>query len=251
MPVTFPAHQAAVLPAKIRWPDRFDGTALCVGAAVPDLTYPLMSNQGQTLVGGLVVAVPVTIIIVAVLRWRAANGLFANLPDLGPWRLHSYRVITARRPPGRTTLSSAVLGVVSHVVIDSVTHERRLLARVMGLGRVLFHLPRIHDVSIALLLQLTGHVLGTVLGLWLLWIIGSRRLLEEWYGTGAVDRARRFDITPVERCMFWATVIAFSGLGYVAFRGVDTRWVFKLLLGATVGCLTAGSLTAQPGSRSR
>ena len=53
MPLTFPAHQALVLPIKLRWPDRTDATALCVGAAAPDLLYavPGIGAQGHSLLG--------------------------------------------------------------------------------------------------------------------------------------------------------------------------------------------------------
>lgn len=244
MPLTFPAHQAVVIPAKIRWPNRLDATAMCVGAAAPDLTYPLLSNQGQTLLGGLLAGVPLTLLVCVVLRWRAANGVFANLPDMGPWRVHSYRVITRRWPPLPITVMSAVVGVISHVAIDSVTHDDRLLARLLGFDHVLFHLPRIHDVSIALLLQLMSHVVGSVAGVWLFWLIGSRRLLDEWYGAEVVADARRIDISPLERVVFWAVVALSTGAVYLAFVSVDTRWIFKLILGATIGLLVAGSTSA-------
>lgn len=41
MPLTAPAHQAAVLPLVRRWPGRFDGVALCVGASMPDTRFGL------------------------------------------------------------------------------------------------------------------------------------------------------------------------------------------------------------------
>jgi Domain of unknown function (DUF4184) len=39
MPATFPAHQGAVLPLKLWHPRWFDGVALAVGAASPDIAY--------------------------------------------------------------------------------------------------------------------------------------------------------------------------------------------------------------------
>lgn len=245
MPLTFPAHQAVVLPVKLRWPHRVDGTAMCVGAAVPDLTYPFMFNQGQTLLGGLIVGLPLTMLICAVLRWRASSGVFANLPDMGPWRIHSYRVISERQPAIMMTVVSAALGVTSHVVLDSITHNERLLARLMHLDTVLFTLPRIDDIDIALLLQLIGHVLGSVVAIWLFWLIGVRRHLEDWYGPAQVRAARRFTLTAGQRLVFWAVTIASTGASYVVFAGVDGRLVFKLMLGATIGALAAGCLVGR------
>ena len=37
MPLTFPSHQGLILPAWRRWPHYFNGIALCVGAAMPDI----------------------------------------------------------------------------------------------------------------------------------------------------------------------------------------------------------------------
>lgn len=248
MPLTFPAHQAIVLPAKLRWPDRVDATALCVGAAMPDLTYPFLGNEGQTLLGGLVVAVPLTMLVCAVLRRSAATGITANLPDLGRFRIRSYGVITSRRPPTRTTVLSALVGVLSHVLVDSFTHGDRFLSLLFGLDTVLFTLPRIGEVDIARMLQSIGHVIGSIIGLWLFWVIGSRRLLDDWYGPDVVRTARGAEVTVGQRVVFWSLVPAMAGLSYLVFAPVETRWVFKLMLGATVGALIAGSFIGRSSS---
>ncbi|MGI9596523.1 MAG: DUF4184 family protein, partial [Acidimicrobiales bacterium] len=77
MPVTFPAHQGLIAGAKLRWPDRVDGTALCIGAAAPDLAYALgdwMNRQSHTLVGLLVWSLPFTVVATLVTRWRAPGS---------------------------------------------------------------------------------------------------------------------------------------------------------------------------------
>lgn len=76
MPVTFPAHQAVVLPIKLRWPDRTDATAMCVGAAAPDLWYPVagVGGSAHSLAGVVVGAVPLTLLICWALRRRSALG---------------------------------------------------------------------------------------------------------------------------------------------------------------------------------
>ena len=85
MPVTFPAHQGLIVPLKLRWPTAIDGTALCIGAAAPDLAYPLGSwlNAGShTLLGLIVWALPVTLGLTTLVRWRAADGIFANMAEM-------------------------------------------------------------------------------------------------------------------------------------------------------------------------
>ena len=41
MPATFPSHAAAVLPLKLWRPEHFDGVALVIGSAAPDLLYAM------------------------------------------------------------------------------------------------------------------------------------------------------------------------------------------------------------------
>ena len=37
MPLIFPSHQGLILPVWRKWPDLFNGLAVCVGAAMPDV----------------------------------------------------------------------------------------------------------------------------------------------------------------------------------------------------------------------
>ena len=56
MPLAFPSHQGLILPVARRWPAHFDGLALCVGAAMPDVVetdwrtqLPVLTATGVTL----------------------------------------------------------------------------------------------------------------------------------------------------------------------------------------------------------
>jgi hypothetical protein len=245
VPLTVPAHQAVVLPLKLRWPALMDGTALCVGAAAPDLAYPLghwMYDQSHTAVGIVVWAVPFTLAVCAVLRWRAAAGVAAQLPDLPPFRFRSYGVLSRRRPLLAVTAACALIGAVSHVVLDAFTHSGRWGARWLGLDHPAMTLPVRGEITYAKLLQYAGHVGGSVVTVLLLWHIGRRRLLESWYGVGQVRRARAITVTSGQRVVFWTVALAPPAVAAAASGGPGRHAVFLTLLGGIVGLLLAGSL---------
>jgi hypothetical protein len=110
MPLTFPAHAAAVLPAKWARPGWFDGLALVIGSCAPDFAYALdgsaLDRPGEALPptwyiahswpGIVLWCLPVTMVICWLLRWAAAV----------PW------------PAWLISISSAMIGAASHVVWD-------------------------------------------------------------------------------------------------------------------------------------
>lgn len=126
---------------------------------------------------------PATLVIYWVLRRWLAAVLFAHVPDAGPFRVHSLRVLAQRRPPVVQTLVGWSLGYGSHLLVEALTHEPRWGAPWLGLGKL------------AMVLQFAGHTAGSLVGLALLVLVGSRRKLDEWYGDDAVEQARSSSIT--------------------------------------------------------
>lgn len=248
MPVTFPAHQAVVLPLKLWRPARFDATAMCIGAAAPDLGYTVLRVYSHSWLGALVYALPLTLVVCAVLRRGAAAGIAANLPDLGPFRLRSYGVLPFRRPGWLVTLVSASIGVASHIVLDAFTHSHRWGAQWAGLDRVVT-LPVRGDATIAGILQHSGHVLFSATTIVILLVVGHRRLLDRWYGAGAVVSARRRRPTPSQRLVFWVTTVAVTAVVVVAAGSIGRSAVFAGILGGVIGASLAGSWRAAGGGR--
>jgi hypothetical protein len=76
MPSTVLSHQGIVLPLKIRYPNKFDGTALCVGSIVPDITFILTFFLGSHFnayylfhsIAGLVYTIPFSLFLVILLN---------------------------------------------------------------------------------------------------------------------------------------------------------------------------------------
>lgn len=242
MPLTFPAHQAPVLPLKLRWPHAFDGTALVVAAAAPDLAYPMgswLGRQSHTAIGVSIWAVPVTVVICWLLRWRAAEGLFAQLPDCGPLRLASYGALARRRPAFHLTVLSASIGATSHVVIDAFTHRGRWGASLLGLNTVIADLPVRGEFTIARALQYTGHTVGSVVGLAMFARIGRARLMERWYGADVVQECRGIAVRLRQRLSFWLVVLTGVAAGFLL---AESHRPFALITGGTFGLIAGGLL---------
>jgi hypothetical protein len=242
VPLTFFAHQAPMIPLKRAWPHAFDGTALCVGAAAPDLAYPLgtwLSGQSHTAIGVAVWAVPATIVACTLIRLRLAASVFAQLPDAGSLRLHSWCVLGARWPAWWTTVTSALIGATSHVLIDGFTHRHRFGANLLHLNDVLFSLAG-REFTSARVLQYLGHTLGSLVGLLLLVEIGRRRRLEQWYGVAAVAAARAFSLPAGARAAFWAVVAVGPPAGVAWASTTDDSVIFTVIVTTLVAIAVAG-----------
>jgi hypothetical protein len=125
MPATFPSHQAAVLGLKLWRPQWFDGVALGVGAAAPDVAYlfdgsglPVwpLSHQWH---GLLLWNLPVTLVLASLFR-RASPVVAAHLPAGPMFALRDCGALAGVRHPWWVTWSSASLGAASHIVADNV-----------------------------------------------------------------------------------------------------------------------------------
>lgn len=170
MPVTFPAHQALVLPLKLRWPG-LDGVALCIGSAAPDLAYIFLHTNWQVDAHYTWAVVWWGLTITLVLGWWLRRGLFAHAALWAPaaWQPGLQR--SAVRPWSRRNAVHAVVGaavgIASHVGWDSFTHTSSPVSdRIRVLNRIVVTSPV--PMTLAQTLQYAGHIVGSVLALWLL-----------------------------------------------------------------------------------
>ncbi|MFG2056112.1 DUF4184 family protein [Micromonospora sp. NPDC048930] len=204
MPLTFPSHLAPVLPLKLWRPRWFDGVALATGAVAPDVGYLFtgtawsLGARTHTLGGLLWWCLPVALAYAWIVR-RVIAGVAVHLPGerLLGWRDHA--ALGGVRHPARVTVSSALLGAVSHVAWDRITHTDRW-PRLLGIAD--FHAA-------------TG---------WYWWqvadVIGSLGG-GVVVGALAVRAARRREIfdgvrppaPPARPAAFWSVALAVSALG--------------------------------------
>ncbi|MEO3784166.1 DUF4184 family protein [Actinocorallia sp. B10E7] len=177
MPLTFPSHAAVVLPVKTRWPRRFDGVALVVGSAAPDLPYVLgkpLLTYGHTWVGLVVWGVPLSVVAALLVRC-AAPAVAVHLPG---W-CRDYGVLGRVRHRWYVTVWSALAGAVSHRLSDEVTHDG---IPGTSLGFAVLGEPVVDGVPWWFVLHGASTVLGLAGWVWASVHIGRRGLLREWHG---------------------------------------------------------------------
>jgi hypothetical protein len=195
MPLTFPSHAAAVLPLKLWRPRWFDGVALVIGSAAPDLPYalePYVHIRAHLWWALVWFCVPVSVVASALVRW-AAPTVAGHLPDGGGFALRDYAVLGRSRHRLPVIAASAWLGAVSHRLWDVVTHA--------SIDRGQVRIDWLSDPALAgqpwwRIFHYGSTVLGAVGVLLAARHIGRRRLLIRWHGAPAP--------VPIRPRLFWS-----------------------------------------------
>lgn len=162
MPVTLPAHPAAILPLRRHAPS-LPLNALIVGSAVPDLSYALgmygtLSHSDL----GLVVFCP--LVGLATYLWLEALFLpllRRTLPVVGGIDLARFAISDGRPFSARElfhVLAAVELGAITHLLWDGLTHRSRWPASVL-----LAVAPHDLQATIAGSLQVGCSVVGSVI----------------------------------------------------------------------------------------
>ena len=234
MPATFPSHAAAVLPLKLWRPAWFDGVALVVGSAAPDLAYPLVGlvslPETHTLAGLFWFCLPVGLVAGWLIR-RSAAVVAAHVPGLG-----DYGVLSVVRHRWWVTVSSLLLGALTHLFWDGFTHDPAGHGWAVGLiGYSWWHLA-----------QLVSSVVGALIAIWCFWRIGRTRALRRWHGPApeVVVQPRAFWISATAvfaLCVAWLPFLPYRLSAHVT--GVRLMWAVGLALIA--GALVAHGISTR------
>jgi hypothetical protein len=246
VPLTLPTHPLAVAPLKLWRPRWFDGVGLTLGAIAPDLAYAA-DGYGVTIHSHawhapLWWAVPLTLILAPLVRWAAAP-VAAHLPHGGPLALRDYGVLSRSTHRWWVTAWSAVLGAVTHILWDAVTHPT-----VDG-GRV--PLPALTSEAVAgqpwwLVISRLSDLVGFVLAAKLAVHIGRSRLLRTWHGAPVPVRRRP--------ARFWATAVVVTAAGAALLPLQPVRLfhdqAVRALLVVSIALL-AGAVAVSPNHRAR
>jgi hypothetical protein len=222
VPMTFPSHPSVVLPLKLWRPRWFDGVALVLGSAAPDLAYLVdgsglpvwpFSHQLAGLVGW---CLPLTLAGCWLVR-RAAPVVAAHLPAGGTFALRDYGALRTSGHAWWVTVLSALLGAASHLVLDGLE-------------------------SLVPAAEHPGHVVGALAVAGMAAVIGRRRLVRHWHG----------EAPPYERRpgRFWsvAAVVALPGVAVTpllpaAFLPHTTG--VRVLTALAAGLLVAAAVCAR------
>ncbi len=245
VPVTWFAHQAPAVGLKLARPRWFDGTALCVGTIMPDTLLSVGEELGidsHTWPSAVVLGVPIGVALTVLFRLVVAPLAPTVLPDLGPFRLWSFGVLADRRPRWWTTVTSVVVGIVTHVVLDWFTHGERWLPQRLGYADTT--VTWFGDtMSAPEALQIVGHIGLSITTVALAWHLGRHRKLEEWYGADTVERARTATLGPGAVVGWYTTVVAGAAAGAV-WAG-SSFWVVgveRVAVGVYVGAIVGAAL---------
>ena len=252
LPFTYASHQAPVLALKLRWPARFDGTAMVMGSMAPDWAYAFsgtaMGFDAHSLWGVLWFCVPVSVLAATVLR-RVAPVAFAYAPSPPELPLGRLRALGGRRPGLATTAVSAFLGALTHVVWDLFTHDWQWGPQHVAWLRA--SAPSIlgRPMTWAGMLQYASTGVGGLVAVVLLARILRTGALLQWYGLRADDPLL------VGRpsggfVRFWTLVLIGGGAGLAWAAAGDPGMpgrIIRLSLGAAAGVVAASAACAGHG----
>jgi membrane-bound metal-dependent hydrolase YbcI (DUF457 family) len=235
MPLTFPAHQAVVLPLKQRWPTHFDGVALVIGAAAPDLVYALGTSRSFAHSwGGMVVSALLAALYTIALKTWALPGVFRWAPTVNGADLSVFGGATLGVPRSRALAAcfvSALIGSASHVAWDLFTHAETapsLLRLDTSFGSV-----GSMDLTIAQILQGTSHLLGSAFTLW--WLHDYASTSKPSSSRAAVASRRLGSLPTIDSILRPTIVAADSGRAFL--------WLFG---GTTAAGLAVGLAVGRP-----
>lgn len=202
MPFTF-SHPVYAWPLRYISPKYMSITGLVLGSMAPDFEYFLMLEPfrsiGHSITGLFVQAIPLCVLFAIVFHYIMKESLALHLPSafqldrrayniLGEWGLRNLK-------DWIVFIYSVVLGFISHVSIDALTHAHGYFVIRYSLLRnlIIFHLP------LYKILQYSLSVLG------LLTIVAVIMLRLYWSNPSSRDIPR---VTKKQKVKYWSVVIA-------------------------------------------
>lgn len=213
MPSGVFSHQAPGLLLKIKYPKKFDGTALCLSMLIPDLDViidPLsvytLRNITHSLVGILLLTIPMTLLF-TIIFCRYIGPLCANLArrkslffrPLRYFGVDEWDHLKKKKYNRRFFIVasySALIGGLTHLLLDLPSHEfieiffpwvilqnpDFLLYSIIDFGTITVGQVQIDRIfPVFQLIWIIETLTTFVLVLYLLRYIKKRNLINEWY----------------------------------------------------------------------
>lgn len=235
MPMTA-AHPLAVLPLR-RW--RLDTTCLVIGSMAPDFEYflrvELNSTVSHTALGLFYFSVPITLLA----AWLFHRVLKWPCVQIAP--LRGRLAVFAERPWPTQPLAwlalSALLGALTHLVWDGITHGGGYGPRHVAWLRTIVHVPVLGDMLVHRVIQHSS----TAVGLIALAIVVGRAL--------ARVTPRALPPPPLRTYAIWVvSVVAVTALSALRIRGlhlVDPGSVIVAIISGGLGGALVASLVTR------
>ncbi|MFW9881447.1 MAG: DUF4184 family protein [Candidatus Thorarchaeota archaeon] len=212
MPSGFISHQAPGLLLKIQYPNKFDGTALCISTIVPDISVILdpflpfnFRNMSHSLLGLIILTVPLTLLL-TVIFCMSIGPLFANIAKGGSifskplnyFGVDGWGYLSKKKFNKRFFIVasySAFIGGLTHLLLDLPAHENVeilfpfvfqnpdfLLYSIKDFGPINIGQTQIErNLTVYGLIWIIETLITLVMALYLLRYIKKNDLIKEWY----------------------------------------------------------------------
>ena len=212
MPSGVISHQAPGLILKIKYPSKFDGTALCLSTLVPDLNILIdpflpfsFRDFTHSLLGLLIYTIPLTIIL-TIIFCRNISPLVANIAKkdniiykpLKYFGVDEWDYLTKKKYNKRFFIIasySALIGGLTHLLLDLPSHEyvelffpiifqnpSFLLYSIVDFGPITIGSMQIErNLTVYQLIWTIETLITLAIALYLLRYIKKRDLISKWY----------------------------------------------------------------------
>lgn len=212
MPSGVISHQAPGLILKIKFPSKFDGTALCLSTLVPDLNVLIdpflpfsFRDFTHSLLGLLLYTIPLTIIL-TILFCRYIGPFAANIAKKDnviykPWKyfgLDEWDNFKKKKYNKRYFIVasySALIGGLTHLLLDLPAHEYVqlffpiilqnpdfLLYSIVNFGPITIGSMQFErNLTVYQLIWMIETVVTFIIALYLLRYIKRHNLINQWY----------------------------------------------------------------------
>jgi len=204
MPSAIFSHQAPGLVLKIKYPDKFDGTALCISTFVPDLTALVdfflpftLRGISHSFLGLIYYTIPLTLLLVLLFRKnilpylsqvaKNEGRLSKSLNYLGIDAWDKLKNKKYDRKSLVIAIYSAFIGGLTHLLLDLPSHEYIELF----FPWVIFQSPKLllysigqwqnYNLTIYDLIWIIESLITLVLTVYFLRYIKKNNLIGKWY----------------------------------------------------------------------
>ena len=213
MPSSVFSHQAPGLLLKVKYPRKFDGTALCISAFLPDLNVVfepflpfIVRNITHSLLGVTLFIMPLTIILSMVFcayigpfcsKLAKKKGILTKpLRFLGIDEFDKLKKKKFNKRFFIVCSYSALLGGLTHLLLDLPAHEYieiffpwvilqnpdALLYSIIDFGTINFGPRQIeYNLTVYQLIWNMETLIGFIVAIYLLRYIKKHNLISEWY----------------------------------------------------------------------
>jgi hypothetical protein len=230
MPFTF-AHPSVVLPIKKKWNRYFNLTALVLGSMSPDFEYfmklKIENKIGHSLLGFVTFNLPFVIVLAFIFHYVIKNTLILHLP-IKAAEFIKHEVIQNPSHKGGNVLwviifiYSAILGMFSHTLWDSFTHEN---------GYFVSMIPALHTkILIFPIYKLLQH--GST-------IVGLSIILIFLYNQRSNEHSNKKTMPYNRKVLYWASIFV-GTIAFVFVRSINLNQYFTV---KSIGTLIVSSIS--------